>query len=60
MTQGWREIVKGGFVLVVLSLKNEDLSEMNKHSLEVSNIISFHRPLGSKKKKNPLSYFFGL
>lgn len=49
MTQSWREIVKGGFVLIVPSLKTQNLSEMNKHRLEVSNIINFHSPDGGKK-----------
>lgn len=36
--------------MTVPSLKNQDLSEMHKHRLEVSNIINFHRPIGGKNK----------
>lgn len=42
----------GRFVLIVPSLKNQELSEMNKHGLEVSNVINFHRPVGGEKKKS--------
>lgn len=30
-------------------LKNQDLSEINKRRLEVSNIINLHRPVGGEK-----------
>lgn len=59
MAQSWRKIVKVDFVLTVLSLKTQDLSKMNKHKLEVSNIINFRSPaqeVGGNPNKDLVIY----